>query len=220
MAKTKKPAEWDDMLQGNDGVWKKKGSPEYPPTFPGQTTVSSRTVLMAHREGVGCICPVCDKIARFDTRRVTQTMGRFLVRLYKFHKKNPQYSWAFMRRLYAEDVNFYSTRRGDFAALRKLGLIAMRATEEKAKGNGGYWQLTKKGKRVVENKAQFATKFTTYNKELVEDKPLSEPVFIRDWLGASRYDSLMSKDFEQILHEAKIRADKKRAKEAKEPMGV
>lgn len=90
-------------------------------------------------EDEGHRCGNCDRVLRIYHRKLTSSMCRSLVRLYKLSKKHPKKDEFHVKQFDREGA------RGEFGVLQKWGLVEPGT-------DMGMWSLTKFGKKFMKKK--------------------------------------------------------------------
>ena len=102
----------------------------------------------------GVRCPCCDQLVKKYSRKITSTMARSLISLY--HESTSTYS-----PIHITNIKF--VQGGEFAQMRRWGLIAEAKNETTTKRTSGLWYITQKGKDFVNGRIQVPMYCDTYN---------------------------------------------------------
>lgn len=102
----------------------------------------------------GLDCPCCGQFVKRYKRKLTSSMAVGLISLY-----NQSSGWG-------EEIHISKIRGvngGEFAQLKRWGLISDTFNEDKTKRTSGLWTITEKGKLFVNNRIEVPKYCETYN---------------------------------------------------------
>lgn len=102
----------------------------------------------------GAKCPCCGQLVKRYARKLTASMARGLISLYK-QTNNTTYPLHIKK---IEAVN-----GGEFAQLKRWGLIKEADNTESYKRRSGYWFITRKGVDFIKGNVQVPKYCDTYN---------------------------------------------------------
>lgn len=151
------------------------------------TVTEAQTWVNANKE-IGCICPVCEQVAKIYKRNIYSTPCRDLIKLYRLQKKGDP-------AVYYHYTKFLSNASGDFAKLTYWGLVEKKPLEvtDEDKKSSGYWRMLPKGILFVENKIKVPKYIFIYDTKLVGLATNDNEVSIFDALGKKfNYSELMN----------------------------
>lgn len=132
------------------------------------------------REGVDC--PACSQLVKLYKRKLTSGMAKALIRLYLEANKS---TTEFIHITQLGHLN-----GGEFAQLKRWGLILDEPNDDTTKRTSGMWSITKKGVSFVQGKLEVPKYIFTYNMLNIEVS--EEKTDIRDALGNKfDYEELM-----------------------------
>jgi len=105
----------------------------------------------------GSFCPCCDQFAKVYRRKLTGTQSAGLTRLVKLYVNYPTY--------YHVSELKISGNGGEFAQLRRWGLIVQQINKDTGKRTSGMWKPTPKGMVFSVNATRVPVSCDTYNNE-------------------------------------------------------
>lgn len=110
----------------------------------------------AHNDGG--VCPVCDQFVKVYKRKITSTMARQLLALYKMRLSGEH--WVHVSRLVLGGAG-----GGDFAKMEFWGLITQKSHQpgDEGKKTSGYWSITEKGQAFCEGQIKVPLHTYVYN---------------------------------------------------------
>jgi hypothetical protein len=112
----------------------------------------------------GIACPCCGQFAKEYRRRITSSMARGLVTLYKKAAKLHRHAVAWVNVPDLFDRRFGSSKMmGDFAKLSHWGLIENQTSVDDDQQRSGVWRLTPKGVEFARNRTRIASTRYFYN---------------------------------------------------------
>lgn len=88
-------------------------------------------------------CGECGRFLKIYHRRLSRSMARGLVRLYKLHEAMPDKPYFHVKQFDKEGA------RGEFGVLSAWGLVKEAGNTDKDKRSSGMWAVTDFGKRFV-----------------------------------------------------------------------
>lgn len=104
----------------------------------------------------GTDCPCCTQFAKVYRRKLNSDMARSLIAMYR---AGAHVHWV--------DIKEIDVRGGDYGKLVYWGLTEEeRGTRDDGSGRTGWWQITSKGQRFVENNLTVAKYALVYNGRL------------------------------------------------------
>lgn len=100
----------------------------------------------------GVICPCCTQLVKLYSYKINSGMILVLISMYKSNKE-----WV-------HPLKDLKTNNGDYAKLRFWGLLQSSSDEpEEDKKSSGFWKITDKGKKFVENSITIKEKAYLFN---------------------------------------------------------
>jgi hypothetical protein len=140
----------------------------------------------------GMRCPCCDQLVKKYSRKLTRSMAIGLMSLYRQqHTPRPIH----IKKI--EGVN-----GGEFAQLRRWGLIRAATNTTTTKRMSGLWFITYKGAEFVKGRMQVPAYCDTYNGETLSFS--EEMTTIKQALGRNfDYAEMMGVPFEAARREVK-----------------
>lgn len=103
-------------------------------------------------EGIDCLC--CGQMVKKYSRKLTSSMARGLISLYKQSSDQEKYIHI---------SKIASVNGGEFAQLKRWGLINDAENPDTTKRVSGLWMITDKGRFFVENEISVPMYCETYN---------------------------------------------------------
>lgn len=88
-------------------------------------------------------CGECGRFLKVYHRRLSRSMARSLIRLYRLHQAYPDKRWFHVKQFDREGA------RGEFGVLQCWGLVVEAANSDKDKKTSGMWAVTEQGVRFV-----------------------------------------------------------------------
>jgi hypothetical protein len=103
----------------------------------------------------GVKCPCCGQFVKLYKRRIVSSAALGLIKLVRMWQTNPDW-------YHVIDLDVTSSG-GEFARLRRFGLIVQKQNTDKTKTNSGYWKPTEKGINFVFKKIKVPKYFLMFN---------------------------------------------------------
>lgn len=124
----------------------------------------AKQYVQEHKEK-GTTCPCCGQFAKIYKRKITSTMAKMLVNLYKRENKiKPITHYSDLTN------NLINKQSGDFAKLRFWDLIEKVDFTDPTgeKKSSGYWRITPLGKQFVEKKVALIERVHVFDNEVIK----------------------------------------------------
>jgi hypothetical protein len=150
-----------------------------------KTIEEGKNYLRANYEK-GCVCPCCGQYVKAYWRNIYSTVARDLIHLYRLQNNEDRY-------YHISDIRTSTSGGGDLAKLISWGLVEEMPKDPNnvKQRTSGYWKITEKGKRFVENTLKVEKYAVYYNNKLLRYE--GRLVGIKDCLSNKfNYEELMS----------------------------
>jgi len=149
--------------------------------FSPQASLAQLKTWLRTKANDGAECPVCEQYVKIYRRKITSTMARSLIEMYRAGGLG-----------YVHLPTVISSQRADEGKLAYWGLIE----EEKARrpdgGRAGYWRVTELGELFLKGRCRMPKYARVYSGRCLGLDP-HEQVTIRDALGTNfDYAELMA----------------------------
>ena len=144
------------------------------------------------KKHTGTTCPCCGRYVKLYKRKLTSSMVKALILIYKYFKLNPE-SWLHVEN-YLKDQKISAAVRGDFPKLRYWGLLEKQIDKrDDGSGRVGYYKITQKGIDFVKGKVEVPRFAYIYNQKVEQfDK---EQTDVKKALGDKfDYEELIGKE--------------------------
>ena len=148
------------------------------------TTIQQAKDWVNTNNETGCICPCCDRLVKMYKRKLNSGMAQELIALYIL-------SFNDLETKFYHHTNFAKVSGGELSKLTHWGLVLEKQNNVDDKKTSGFWGITEKGIKFVENKINVEKYIFLLDAELISYS--KETTNIIESLGNKfNYSELMS----------------------------
>jgi hypothetical protein len=151
------------------------------PFFHAQTPLGQLKAWLRAKADEGTTCPLCEQTVKVYRRKITSTMARSLIEMYRAAGKD----WAHL-------PTVISSQRADEGKLAYWGLLEEEKVRRPDGGRAGYWRVTDLGELFIQGNLAVPKYARVYNGRCLS-LVTTEKVTIKDALGTKfDYAELMA----------------------------
>jgi hypothetical protein len=124
------------------------------------TSVEEAKSWIKSNSNSGCICPCCNRLVKVYKRKLNSGMAQELINLYYLSRNDEQTEFY-------HHTKFAKVSGGELSKLTHWGLVSEKENNEEDKKTSGFWGITEKGIRFVENKVEVEKYIYLLDAELI-----------------------------------------------------
>lgn len=148
-----------------------------------ETTLRQAKEWLRTQTDKGANCPCCNQFVKFYKRKLYASMSRMLIALYYMEPDEYHHIQTIAK---AGGTG----HPGDFAKLVYWEMIIEKTLDGEDKRSSGWWKITEKGQKFVQNQLSVLSHCLVYNKKVLDR--YGDSITIRDSLGKKfSYEELM-----------------------------